>query len=130
MWKSFPLYALVVGAYNGMLFYRPQWLTDSVYETTLMSGSQWTVTGNEALLAVALGVLYLEVLKATVTSPTSILDHVLSMGVFIVSLVEFMTVTQAGNSVFGLIVVMCLVDVVAGFTVTIAAARRDLQLAG
>jgi len=50
------------------------------------------------------------------------------MGVFIACLLEFLMVPEAGNSVFGLIVVMCLVDVIAGFTVTIAAARRDLSL--
>lgn len=128
MLRSFPLYALVAGAYNAMLFYRPEMLVDAVYETTLMSGSAWTVTGNEAILAIALLVLYLEVLKATVTTQASVIDHVLSMGVFVACLLEFLMVPEAGNSVFGLIVIMCMVDVIAGFTVTIASAKRDLSL--
>ena len=43
-------------------------------------------------------------------------------------LVEFITVERAGNSVFFILMVMALLDVIAGFSVTIFTARRDLTV--
>jgi hypothetical protein len=47
---------------------------------------------------------------------------------FIVMLVEFLLVPQAGTSTFFILMVISLVDVMAGFTVTVRTAQRDLQV--
>ena len=44
---------------------------------------------------------------------------------FVVALVELITVPRLGNGVFLVIVLTTLIDVIAGFTVTISSARRD-----
>jgi hypothetical protein len=49
--------------------------------------------------------------------------------VFILFLVEFLLVGAAASSLFFILMLMSLVDVVAGFTVSITAAGRDVTLA-
>ena len=57
-------------------------------------------------------------------------EHGLSMIVFIACIVEFLLVPQAATSVFFLIMVATAIDVVAGFTIGIRVARRDLAIGG
>jgi hypothetical protein len=44
---------------------------------------------------------------------------------FVVCLIEFLVVRQAATSEFFFILVVTLIDVIAGFSITIRAARRD-----
>ena len=60
----------------------------------------------------------------------SVVDHTLSTGVFIALVVEFLTVAECGTSTFFILALMALIDVVAGFTVSIVAARRDFAVGG
>ena len=126
--KSIPLFLFVIGVYNALIFTTPELLDQQLYEIVLMSGSNWILTGNELFLIGCLGVLYLEILKATIATQATVLDHVLSTMVFVGAMMEFLMVAEAGNSTFLTLTVMCLFDVIAGFTVTIAAARRDLNV--
>jgi hypothetical protein len=50
------------------------------------------------------------------------------MLVFIACLVEFLLAPQAAHSVFFLVMVAAGIDVVAGFTIGIRVAQRDLTL--
>ena len=92
------------------------------------SGVTMTFTTADALVALGLILLYLEILKATRTSADSIIDHVLSMALFVVALLEMILIPGMGTSAFALVVLLTLIDVVAGFTVTISTARRDIGL--
>ena len=74
--------------------------------------------------------LFAELVKATYTSSVSLVDHGLSMMVFVACIVEFLVVNQAATSVFFLVMVASLIDVVAGFTIGIRVARRDLSIGG
>jgi len=57
------------------------------------------------------------------------MNHGFSLILFVVCLVEFLLFPAFATSVFFLIMVMTLLDVMAGFMVTIAAARRDFGVA-
>ena len=92
----------------------------------LPSGASWSVNAGEMLIIIGVLALYFEMFKATRTTTSSIIDHGISMLIFIVYLIEFLVVADAGNSVFLILMLMALVDVIAGYTVTIVAARRDL----
>lgn len=96
----------------------------------MISGATWTLKLGDLVLVVTLAILFVELLKATRTGESSIVDHALSMILFIICVVEMLTVTRAATSTFFLITVVTLIDVVAGFTITIRAARRDLALGG
>ena len=74
--------------------------------------------------------LFAELVKATYTSSISLVDHGLSMLVFIVCIVEFLIVNAAATSAFFFMLVGSLIDVVAGFTIGIRVARRDLSIGG
>ena len=71
--------------------------------------------------------LYIEIFKATRTSNASIVDHVASLVVFVVALVEFLLLPRFAHGAFLALLVMCLIDVIAGFTVTLSSARRDFN---
>jgi hypothetical protein len=126
---GFPLLVVPFAIYNMIAFLTPGigW-TDKVTSIHLMSGQDWTVTTEDIILAIAILLLTLEILKATRMSSRAIVDHVLSMLLFIVMLVEFLLVAAAGTSTFFLLMVISLVDVMAGFIVTIRTAQRDLQI--
>jgi hypothetical protein len=97
---------------------------------TLLSGGQWRFTWGDLLLLITFVVLFAEILKATYTSTASLLDHGLSMLVFVACLVCFLTVGQAATSVFFLIMMAALIDVIAGYTIGIRVARRDIGFGG
>lgn len=82
----------------------------------------------DMILIAALALLFIEVLKATRTGSSSIIDHMLSTAVFVGCLVEFLLVAQAATSTFFLLMAMALFDVIAGFSVSIRAARRDFGI--
>ena len=101
-------------------------LSYEVFAIALPSTATWSANVGDLLIIVGVLALYVEVFKATRTTTSSIIDHGISMLIFIAFLIEFLVVSGAGNSVFLILLLMAFVDVVAGYTVTIVAARRDL----
>ena len=71
--------------------------------------------------------MFFEILKSTRTSNASVLDHLLSTFVFVAFLVEFLVIPAAATSVFFLLMIMALIDVMAGFSVSIRSAGRDVS---
>jgi hypothetical protein len=91
---------------------------------------EWSVTGGDLLVLVSLLLLFVELLKSTSTGTAAIFNHALSMLVFIICLVEFLLHPAFATSVFFVILVTALLDVLAGVVVTIISARRDVEFAG
>ena len=54
----------------------------------------------------------------------------MSMLVFVACLVEFLLVDKAFTSVFFLVMISTLIDVIAGYTIGIQVAKRDLSIGG
>ncbi|QKP78677.1 hypothetical protein HT051_02665 [Methyloligella sp. GL2] len=101
-----------------------------IFDIPLPSGGSWAFTVSDAVMTLALFLLFVEILKATKTGGNSVIDHALSMIVFVLCLVLFLVWPAAATSLFFLITVIALIDVVAGFSVTIRAARRDYAFGG
>ena len=97
---------------------------------TMMSGGVWKFTWGDLLLLIGMVVLFIEIVKATYTGTASMIDHGLSMLVFIAFLIEFLLVSQAASSVFFLLMMTALIDVIAGFTIGIRVAKRDIGFGG
>jgi hypothetical protein len=97
-------------------------------EIKMLSGGIWRFTWGDLIIMITLILLFIELVKATYTSASSLVDHGLSMVVFVACGFEFLVTPQAATSVFFLIVVAALIDVVAGFTIGIRVAQRDLTL--
>ena len=126
---GFPLLVVPFAIYNMIAFLTPgmSW-TDTVATIHLVSGKDWTVTPEEILLAFSVILLGVEIVKATRMGIRGLLDHVLSMILFIAMLVEFLLVARAGTSTFFILMVISLVDVLAGFIITARTAQRDIQI--
>ena len=95
---------------------------------TMLSGAEWALTVGDLVVIITLVLLFIELIKATRTGGSSLIDHGLSMLLFIICLIEFLTLRQAATSTFFIILFVTLIDVVAGFSITIRAARRDFGL--
>jgi hypothetical protein len=99
-----------------------------IFSVTMMSGGVWSMSVGDLLVVVALVLLFVEMMKSTRSSNASIVDHLLSTFVFVAFLVEFLLVRGAAHPVFFTLMVITLIDVLAGFSVTIRSAGRDLNV--
>ncbi|MFZ4600969.1 MAG: hypothetical protein EBZ50_02930 [Alphaproteobacteria bacterium] len=120
------LNALVVSNLESAAVVRER-LLEKVFAVPMASNVQWIVTWGDLLLLISLILLFIELLKSTSTGASAIFNHALSMLVFIVCLVEFLLHPAFATTVFFLIMVMSLLDVLAGVIVTIVSARRDVD---
>jgi len=103
-------------------------LDTDVFAVPMTSGATWFITPGHALIAGALLMLFFELIKSTGIGRAAVMNHAFSLILFIVCLVEFLLLPAFATSVFFLIMIMALLDVMAGFMVTIAAARRDFAV--
>src|SRR5262245_8540366 len=122
--RQIPLIGAIALLYWLIALFIPDTLGRTVLSLTLPSGAAWTLSTGELLLLLGLVALYLEILKSTHT--THMLDHVLSLAAFVISLIGFLLASRLGSSTFLLLLVMQLIDVIAGFSVSMTAARRDI----
>jgi len=130
MLLKFPLLIFVVIAYNVLVFASGSALPDQLFSLNMISGGVWSFSVADAVMCFALVLLFIELLKATRTDSSSIIDHALSTLVVIGCLLEFILVDKAVTSTFFFITLICLIDVVAGYSITIRAARRDFAMGG
>jgi hypothetical protein len=105
-------------------------LSAQVFAFHMTSSAVWTISLGDLLLAGALVILFIELLKSTSSRRTAIVNHALTMVLFIVCLVEFLLFPAFATSGFFLLMLMVLLDVLAGFIVTIASARREVDFRG
>jgi hypothetical protein len=92
------------------------------------SHARWVVSLGDLFLAGSLVVLFMELLKSTAGPRMAIVNHSLSTILFILCLVEFLLFPAFATSVFFLMMLMILLDVLAGFIMTIAASRREVDV--
>jgi hypothetical protein len=100
----------------------------TVTSVNMMSGATWTMSLGDLFIVVSLVILFLEIFKATRRSSVALLDHLFSMALFVVFLVEFLLVQGAATQIFFILMLVSLVDVIAGFTVSIKSASRDVAI--
>jgi hypothetical protein len=128
---ALPIPVFVLLAYNAVVLLGSDpvvTLPAVVLGASLASGATFTLTTGELLILLGVVALFIEVVKATRSSMVSAVDHALSALVFAAYLVEFLLVKAAGTGVFLVLTIMSFLDLIAGFTVTLGAARRDLTL--
>jgi len=132
MIRAVPLFIVPLAIYNLMMLSGDiqASLAAELFSVGLISGATWSFTLHDAFVIGGVLILYFEIFKATGTGLTSVLDHTLSVLVFIAFLVEFLVVEACGTSAFFALALMALLDVIAGFTVSIVAARRDFAFGG
>lgn len=132
--RALPLIAIPLILYNILVAFSggaaTEFFRTPLVTVHMIQGAQWAFSRGDLIVLVTMIFLFAELVKATYTSSVSLVDHGLSMLVFIACLVEFLIVNAAATSAFFFIVVGSLIDVVAGFTIGIRVARRDLAIGG
>ncbi|WP_313002571.1 hypothetical protein [Brevundimonas sp.] len=103
-------------------------LDEMLFRVPMTSGAVWSISVGDLILFLSLLLLFVELLKSTSSQRVAIVNHALSMVLFVVCLVEFLLLPGFAGSVFFLILTMVLLDVLAGFIVTIIASRRDFDM--
>ena len=94
----------------------------------MLSGTRWSLPLGDLMITVAILMLFFEVMKSARASAATIADHILSTLVLIAYVVEFIVVGVAANSVFFILTVIALFDVIAGFSISIKTATRDISI--
>ena len=98
-----------------------------LFTVPMVSGVGWSVTLFDLMVLLAVVLLFFETLRsAQPARGSTITNHIVSTVVLIVYVVEFIVVPVAANSLFFALTVIALFDVVAGFTISIRTAQRDI----
>ena len=126
----FILYNVLVLVGGGDAAQTDDLLRQPLIKIPMLNDHQWIFSWGDLIVLLLFVTLFAELLKATYTSGTSLLDHGLSMLVFVACLVEFLLVRKAQTSIFFFITIATLIDVIAGYTIGIRVARRDLAIGG
>ena len=128
----FPLLALPMLYYNIAVFVGlgadqaqvSAWLASHAFKLTMFSGAVWSMTQADVIVAAAMGLLFIEILKSVGSPMLSLVNHGIAVMTLLVYVVEFISIPGFTTSVFFLLAMMQLIDVIAGYTITIVSARH------
>jgi hypothetical protein len=128
---GFPLLLIPFAIYNIIAFLMPgvSW-TGAVTTVHVVSGADWSMSAGDMLVTLGILVLFGEMMKATRIGIRTVVDHALSLILFLGMLVEFLLVKQCATATFFLLLVISFIDVLGGFAVTLRSAQRDLTVEG
>ena len=128
---GFPLLLIPFAIYNIVAFLMPgvSW-TGTVTTVHMVSGADWSMSGGDMLVMLGILMLFGEVMKSTRIGIRTVVDHALSLILFLGMLVEFLLVKQCATATFFLLLAISFIDVLGGFAVTLRSAERDLTVEG
>jgi hypothetical protein len=114
---GFPLLLIPLAVYNIIVWLMPTVsLGEAVVRLPLMSGAEWPITLGDMLLAFAVFMLLLEIVKGARPGAKYLTDHLLSFIVFGAAAAEFLLWPKFGTSIFFLLTLLALVDFLTGVT--------------
>lgn len=132
--RNFPLLIIPLVIYNlvsfGVISTGSGIWTSPATNINLPSGANFILTYGGLIISLALALLFLEILKATRTAKATIVDHLLSTFIFIIFLVQFLISGSAATTTYFILMFIAFLDVVAGYTISIRVASRDVTLGG
>ena len=128
---GFPLLLVPFAVYNIVAFLMPGvGFSGALTSVHLVSGADWTMSLGDMIVALGILMLFGEVMKSTRIGIRTVVDHALSLILFLGMLVEFLLVKQCATATFFLLLVISFIDVLGGFAVTLRSAQRDLTVEG
>jgi hypothetical protein len=123
---GFPLLLIPLAIYNIIVFLMPGVsFTDPLVKLTLVSGAEWPLTLSDILLALAILLLLVEIIKGARPGSKFLTDHLLSLIVFGAAAAEFLLWPRFGTSPFFMLAMLALVDFLSGIALR---ARRGMQV--
>lgn len=127
-----PLLSMILVLYNMMYFSfggdMSLMMSNELVGGFLFSGMYFSLVLEDGLVMFGIVLLFFEIAKSTSTSRSTTVEHIFSMFIFIIFLLEFILVPSFGTPAFLIITLLALVDVLAGFTISISTARKDINV--
>ncbi|MEI9804583.1 MAG: hypothetical protein WDN48_09120 [Pseudolabrys sp.] len=95
---GFPLLLIPFAIYNIVAFLMPgvSW-TGALTTVHMVSGADWSMSPGDMLVALSILLLFGEMMKSTRIGIRSVVDHGLSLVLFLAIMVEFLLVKQGGH---------------------------------
>lgn len=123
-----PLLIIPFAIYNFVAYFSPDvsWV-EPLPPVHIVSGGNWEMSWGDILIVFSILILFIELVKSTRIGLRTIINHMLSAVLFAALLIEFLLVKQAATSTFFILLVISFVDVLAGFTITIRTAQRNIE---
>ncbi|MEP3523891.1 MAG: hypothetical protein ABJN24_00550 [Hyphomicrobiales bacterium] len=130
--RNFPLLILPLLIYNafslGIISTLGEIWSGEIFRFDMISGATFSLTRGGMIVTIALSLLFIEILKATRTARSTIIDHLLSTLVFIIYLIQFIVDPAAATTTYFICLMVALLDVIAGYSISIRVASRDVTL--
>lgn len=104
------------------------WMLNEFTKINMISGVQISFAHGDLIIVVALSLLFLEILKSVSSSKTSLLNHALSVLNLLICVLLLVGNKNFANPIFLVVTLMSLFDVIAGYVISVVAARRDLSI--
>jgi len=114
---AFPLLLIPLVLYHMVTFLLALPLNTTLFAVPVLSGDRVVVNVGEALVMLAVLLLYVEFLKITRHAAKGVMDHLLSLTLFGVMLFEFVSVSQTATATFLTLIVLSFVDLVGGLSI-------------
>jgi hypothetical protein len=124
---AFPLLLIPFALYNMIAFLLNMPFTDTLFSIPLMADRRLPVTTGDLLLAIAMLLIYVEVLKVTRVSKT-VMDHLLSIILFAAMVAELVLVPRVTTPTLLLMAVLSFVDVIIGLSVRGRTKQSEIML--
>jgi hypothetical protein len=103
-----------------------EYLATQVFAIDMAGGSKWVLTHGHLYIIFAIFCLFVEIIKSVRPTTKAMIDLSLSVGVFIIMLILFLLVPGFGTTEFFLIMLMSILDFMAGAIVMVNSAKRDV----
>jgi hypothetical protein len=124
---AFPLLLIPFALYNMIAFLLNMPFTDTLFSIPLVADRRLPVTTGDVLLAIAMLLIYVEVLKVTRVSKT-VMDHLLSIILFAAMVAELVLVPRVTTPTLLLMAVLSFVDVIIGLSVRGRTKQSEIML--
>ena len=140
MKPSFPAFIIPVGLYNllaiitamapGLFGSAADATNRTLFTIPMLSHGALALSLGHLILIVGLIALFAELVSSTSSSNQALMGNALTLIVFVVSLVEFLLLAPFATATFFLLLVMVMMDSLAGFIVSTVSARKDIAVGG
>jgi hypothetical protein len=124
---AFPLLFVSLAVYNIMAFTAPASLSQPAFELAMLSGVVLEVSWGDLVIVSGLLLLAIEVMKAALVATPPVVHNVLASVVFLTALTEMVLFEQAATATFFILVLICLINVIAGLAIATRPGRRTLS---
>lgn len=102
-------------------------MASQAFAMPLASSALWIVTWGHVIIIFSVLVLFVEILKSTTPSSAQMIDNGLAVALFILALVLWLLVGPFGTTEFFIIMLMCLLDFLAGSVIMTRVSQRTVQ---